>query len=357
MTTATPPTTPEMLLKVLDSIRTEFVNKYTTVEALHGISTTTKLQNSTEIEELIKLNQLIKARSTKIGILLDTKRFTPNNFKILHEELQGLAQGTFYLLSLLPLFYKDKNHEYPTFFINSMDHQIIQLLNNINLLCDEIALMLEDKEDEETTTTEGEEDNKKLIPIGLIWSTCDELLKLGEVKPQGLLSLKINGSIQLVDDVLLEVDEWLEEPGFGLDKDMLFSDEEDDEDEVNEEDEAESLKLFIPFMEGWKNKIKMIKLLLSSFSKSIKAHKNIKDQAENLDKLEQLHQKITESLDVLISDVLMSSAGTKLKEFDEDIDDLNINLKNMIKVIKDLNKNDEKRNKWIQVWDTKYFST
>lgn len=104
----------------------------------------------------------------------------------------------------------------------------------------------------------------------------------------------------------------------------------------------------------------MIRLLLSSFSKSIASneYKTKEPLAAQLSKLNELHQLVVEKVDELVSTVFMASHDFKAD--DEEILELttvlNSSIQKIVQIIKTLNKGDDKKGKWIEVWDAKYFS-
>ncbi|CCH61163.1 hypothetical protein TBLA_0E01030 [Henningerozyma blattae CBS 6284] len=357
----------ENILELTTNLKVEFVKKYTTNESLLAINSKTKLQNSDENLELAKLTKLIRSIATKIGILLNPGKFVEKNYTIFYKELQNFSNHIFFLLSLLPLFYKNPS-VYPSYFLNDLNKLIINLMENISKLCIEIELLSDDSIDNEAKEERNEE---RLIPIGLIWNSCDSLLELSEIGPTGVLSKLITKNSTLLNDVLEEIDDWLVEPSLGNEDflvDEYSSDEEDKDDSKlnpidDSNDNEEILKVVVPFVKDWQKNIKLIKLLFSSFIKSIKENntksskfKSSSNQGEILDSLNALHDNISESVDILVSDILSSDTFIDVQtDFNEEIEKLNEYLKKMVKAIKNLNSNDEKRNKWLNVWEIKYF--
>lgn len=342
----------DQLKELQKAIRDQFISLYqNNTDAIRNISSSTKIKNSTPCLELVKLSQLIKAHTTKIGIILKPETFTEENYNATYKELKSFIDYVFFYFSLLPLFYK--NEEYPEFMLKKLDNATLELLNGMNVLCDELDKKFE----------QHDLDEDRLLCIGIIWTSCDTLEDIGQKGKFGLLADSIRESSGLVDDVLNEVNEFLEEPslGNGFMLDDGFSSDEDDEEEGEEhtllEDDKETLKKLTTFLDVWKTKLKMIKLLLSSFTSTISSttYKSTNKKGSILDELHSQHLIIIKNIDELIGDVFMSDSSFDLKDFDEQIGSVNQSMVKIVAVMKKLNDEDVKKSKWINVWETKYF--
>ncbi|SCV00494.1 LAME_0G10088g1_1 [Lachancea meyersii CBS 8951] len=349
---------------LIATLQTDFVQNFDYYEKLHGLKPKIKLQDSNPIAELKKLSQILKAHSTKIGIVSHPDKFH-NNLDAAFKELQLFANAVFFLISLLPLFYQGQFTQY---FTSLLDANILGLLNGISGLCDDLSQLLATPFDKLASDASGDstEDSNstpaRLISIGKIWAACDSMLELATMGNLGLLNQKIQVSAKLVGDTLSEVEEWLLEPRvesddpFGLDSDS----DNDESGSTSETEPQEAPKEMIQFVQDWQSKLKMIRLLLQSFSKSIASndYKNKEPTASQLDKLNELHKRIVAEIDELVSSTFM--AGQDFDAEDEEIQDLKLQLNTAVRemaiIIKALNKDDEKKGKWIQVWYNKYFS-
>lgn len=336
--------------ELVESIRSQFVEPYGDVQSLRNIKSTTNLKDSDPLTELLKLAQIIKAHSTKIGIVCQESKFF-DNYPVVFKELQSFTNALFYLLSLLPLVHDDKTDTWTRYLAKKLDSLVLNLLSGVSSLCKEIERMIE----------EGKgNDNNRLISVGSIWAACDSLAELAKKGNFKLLADSIRSSCDLVDDVVQDVESWLEDPQFG--DELLVDDVESDEEKEDSEredngDAAQALKKMEAFLIEWKTNLKMIKLLLSSFAKSLSTNVyNSKDtKASSLDKLHSLQSLVVEQLDEFLSDVFMSDASFDSKEFNGNIAALNESLGQMVGVIKKLNTSDPKKLKWINVWENKYF--
>ncbi|CCK70973.1 uncharacterized protein KNAG_0F03110 [Huiozyma naganishii CBS 8797] len=335
------------LTDLQNAIKTQFLDRYLdNLDAIHTIQSSTKFKDSTALKELGKLSQLIRSHATKIGIVLNPETFNPQNYAAVYKELKSLIDVVFLLFSVTPLFYTAQNKKmYAQFLLERLDSALLNLLNGLNFLSEELKGKLED----------GSFDENRLRSVGILWSTCDALDDISTKGNFGLLSDKVKVSSDMINDVVTEIDEFLEDPESVLEgmADLGLSDLETED----AGDSTETIKAIRPFMEVWKNKLKLIKLLLSSFNSTITSTTyNEKDYSGSmLDELNSLHQSIAEQVDDFISDIYMADESFTAEDSKEEISKLDATIRKMIKVIKNLNKSDQKKIKWINTWECKYF--
>ncbi|CCE93756.1 uncharacterized protein TDEL_0G03890 [Torulaspora delbrueckii] len=336
----------DKLKELVESIKSQFIEPYKDVQSLREIKSTTSFKDSDPLTEIQKLSQIIKAHSTKIGIVCQPAKFF-ENYPVVFKELQNFTNSLFYLLSILPLIHNDKSDTWTSYLAKKLDSLVLNLLNGVSSLCQDIERMIE----------EGKgDDNDRLITIGSIWAACDSLDELAKKGNFQLLADSIRSSCDLVDDMVQDVDSWLEDPQFG-DELLIDDDLSDEDDEEKEDDDAQALKAMEKFLIQWKTNLKMVKLLLSSFAKSLatNVYNSKSTKASMLDKLHTLQLLIVEQLDEFLSDVFMSDASFEPADFKDNITALNDSLGQMVKIIKNLNTSDPKKLKWITVWENKYF--
>lgn len=336
--------------ELVASIRDQFVIPYKNAASLKEIKSATKFKDSDPLTEIGKLSQIIKAHSTKIGIICEPSKFL-SNYSAAFKELQSFANALFYLLSVLPLVHDSSKDLWASYLVQRLDSVVINLLNGVSLLCNEIDKLIQEGESD---------DSDRLSCIGTLWAACDSLEETSKKGNSQLLADKIRSSCNLVDDILQDVDSWLEDPQFGDDLliDEGFSDEEEEkEDQDQSKEEIAALQKMEKFLRSWQTNVKMIKLLLSSFAKSMATNVyNTNDtKGSTLDKLNSLQFSIVEQLDEFFSDVFTSDASFSEDDFKDSIYSLNDSLRQMVRVIKKLNTSDSKKLKWIQVWEAKYF--
>lgn len=338
-------------LKALQkAIRDQFITLYKDdVTKLRNILSTTKIKDSTPSKELVKLSQLIKSHTTKIGIVLKPETFTEQNYTATFTELKGFTDYVFYYFSLLPLFYKSQ--EYPEFMLKKLDNATFELLNGMEVLCNELDRKFK----------QNDSDEDRLLSIGMLWTSCDTLEEIGLKGKFGLLADSIRDSNGLVEDVLNEIDDFLKDPS--LENGFMLDDEYDSEEKGEEkvgkiiEDDQETLEKLINFTKAWKTKLKLIKLLLSSFISTISSndYKSINKKGSVLDELQSLHLLITKNIDELIGDIFMADSTFDPEDYTEQIETLDKSLRKIISVMRQLNNDDIKKSKWVNVWEAKYF--
>ncbi|KOG97972.1 uncharacterized protein DI49_3794 [Saccharomyces eubayanus] len=338
------------LLELLDSIEDQFLVTYKKSEDLHKISSTTKLQDSTPIKELGKLASVLKAHCTKIGIVCKPGTFD-NNHKVVFTEIQSFSRSLFYLLSLFPLFYNSE--DYPKYFSDQLDESTLQLLDGLRNFIAELQKRLKDED-------EASLDKERLTSVGKIFNACDFLSNCSKIGPCGVLADILKGNVDIMDDTLDEIKEWLEEPDFSATSNDMFLDFEDSESETEVKDEDfdqekayECIKLFF---DGFTKKIKMIKLLVSIFRKTLvsKDFKPKKNQAITLDNLHSSIKKAQLLLDEVVSTVQFEPKKFSAQEVKEEQAELGGVIKKTLVQMNRLYEGDAKRKKWIQVWETKF---
>lgn len=338
-------------------LKTEF--PYTSVESLHGIPKKTKLPASSLLEELGKLSKLIKSNATKLGIISTPDKIS-NNEDAFKTQMVELMNVVFYLLSLVPLFH---DSHFADYFINKLDNDIVSLVQSIHKLSDELVEIVNSdaKDFKDPIIAEDEKLAKflkeRLISIGMLWSQCEHLELLSNQGNLGLLTEYLSSSVKLLQDSIEELEEWLEDPVINSDPFGMndkFSDEEGTD--LDEEEEEEASESMIEFVKSLSQKSRLLKLLLSSLSKSITIKKDTVTTAAYLSELNQLHNSIVSNSDTLISSTLVNAEYEVDPEVETSVLAINNDVKKVIKIITQLNGSDESKLKWIQVWSNKWSS-
>ncbi|EHN01105.1 YLR287C-like protein [Saccharomyces cerevisiae x Saccharomyces kudriavzevii VIN7] len=341
----------EKLLELLDSIEKQFLVPYEKQADLRKICSTTKLQDSTPIKELEKLASVLKAHCTKIGIVCKPGTFDRNH-KAVFTEIQNFSKPLFYLLSLFPLFYNDKNC--PKYFTDQLDESTLQLLDGLRDFVAELQKRLKNEQDASL-------DKERLTSVGKIFNACDSLSNCSKVGPFGILANILKGNLAIMDDTLDEIKEWLEEPDFSANSTDIFLDFENSESEteVNDEEDFDQEKIYESiksFFCGFARKIKLIKLLVSTFRKTLvsKDFKPKKNQASTLDSLHTSFKEVQLLLDEVVSTVQFEPRKFSAEEVKEEQAGLSAVTKKALTQINKLYEGDAKRKKWIEIWETKF---
>ncbi|KAI3406910.2 hypothetical protein KGF56_000202 [Candida oxycetoniae] len=309
--------------------------------------------------ELLKLVKLIKAHTTKVGIVFKPGTLVKEE-KTAYSTLEKLSETLIFTVSVIAQL---KAKEISKVFYEEIVIQVKQLIGSSNILANEL-LSIHSSEcgsDDDDDSGEG-----RLVSVGKIWSNCDSLTKLINEGALGLLTEKIKQSIALIDDGFDEFVEWAENPE-DIDDPFGFSDEgETDEDEEkktdfeNEETEEEEEKEkeeenvsneedfeLIKYSKKLIKKIELIKLLLSSFKKSLP--KTI--TGSQIDEIYQIQKTLVNHIDKIIIDLMLErSVSDETISTEQTISSNSIKLSKLAESIH----KDNKKSSWYTTWATKY---
>lgn len=350
------------LVDLKNAIESEFLARYKdNLIAIHNIESKTKLKDSTPLIELTKLSQLLRSHSTKLGIILKPETFTEKNYEATYKELKSIIDTTFYLFSLLPLFYSGKN--YTKLLVKRLDESILKFLNSLQSLCKELDAKFNNQEFDE----------ERLICIGMIWSCCDDWDQISKSKDLGILADSFKSSSQLLRDVMDEVEEFLEDPESNIGQSLDFLDDDDFDSEEEEvkgdvvtvddktpKTESQTTKdlinLILPIMEEWKIKVVLLRTLFNSFRNVIMSKDPPKIYTiDMLDELDELHKSIAAAADNFTCTMYMADETFTKEDIDEEAKEINTNVKKMLSIIKNVKKKPSDKNEFVKVWETKFF--
>ncbi|GMF82908.1 unnamed protein product [[Candida] boidinii] len=143
------------------------------------------------------------------------------------------------------------------------------------------------------------------------------------------------------------------------DEDSKIPTKANDDDNKDQDDEEidEELKKVVEYGKKWVYKIKLIKLLLSSLDKSIPSEKASKDKkhqneyAKAIDSLDKSRMKLSEYTDDVVCTIIEDNDTSMADEFG---DKLKKETDGIIKKVRTLNTNDEKKTKWLDNWSVKF---
>lgn len=300
------------------------------------------------LEELVKISKLIFAHGTKLGIVFKT----PVAVSAAYKQVREVSEVMLLLMSLVGQLDSEK---YSELFTSEVIFLIRKLIQSIDAFIAEV-LLLDFKDEgkggadgakEETEGAEG-----RLIGVGKIWENCNNLEKTVNLKPVGLLSIKIRQSISMVNDGIGEVEEWIEDPcssedPFGINDD--FDDAFDEEQQEQEQQEKSEIEPeLVDYITEWNKKLKLIKLLYSSFIKSLPSAETI--AGKEIDLLNRLQNELIVSIDEFVSTIFLISEKSDITEF---TDKINSNVKSIVAKLEQLNE-EESKLKWLKSWNEKY---
>ena len=228
------------------------------------------------LEELDKLAKLIRAHTTKVGIVFKPETLIKSTDAAFNT-LQKLSESLVLIISLVSQL---KSKIISDMFYKEILNSVRLLIESNSQFADELTTMeLDTSEGSETQAPASHSENGidgRLVSVGKIWSNCDALSKLVKDGELGVLSKKIKQSIILIEDGLDEFEEWAENPDdFDMDDDPFgFSDDESEEEDApptneipeKENGNKEGKENLIEFSQLWLSKIKLIKLLLTSLT-------------------------------------------------------------------------------------------
>lgn len=228
------------------------INKF---DEINGFTTTT-IDNPQQ--ELIKLIKLIKAHTTKVGII-----FKPTNlFKdpnVAYNTLEELSETLVLTISIINQLENEQQEEEEAeankeqkkiskiskIFYDEIIDQIKLLFSSIIELNQELIIIINNENEKDKTNEDGEDnddddDAGRLISVGKIWSNCDSLDQLLNEGDLGLLTTKIKQSISLLDDGFEEFVTWANNPEEIEDDPFGFSDDEEEEEEEEQDDDNDN---------------------------------------------------------------------------------------------------------------------
>lgn len=283
------------------------------------------------LKELEKCTKLIKAHTTKVGIMFNPENLfkEQDNFSPAYSVLEKLSE------TLVLMFAVAKLQLQPEQVSHLLYDEVQTGLHNLYALQRYLASEL-------LSVLEGSS-GERLVGVGRVWANCDEVIALIEGGKLGLLTNKIAQSVLLIDDGFEEFAEWAEDP-----QSVDFDDfGEDDEELEEEEDEAQDEKL-AEFAQKWVKKIEMVRLLVNSFKKSLPLSTSV----GVVDEIYLLQSTLVKLIDTFISDLMMDQV------VDDEIEAVGKNVSSTACKLCSLavrvhEKNDKKRN-WYLTWERKF---
>jgi len=311
---------------------------------------------SNPLEELDKLAKLIRAHTTKVGIVFKPDTIVKGT-DAAFSTLQKLSESLVLIISLISQL---ENKIISTMFYKEILNGVRLLIESNIQFAEELAAVEVNSGEESQPALESNNDDEidgRLVSVGKIWSNCDALSKLIKDGELGVLSKKIKQSIILIEDGLDEFEEWAENPDdFDMDDDPFgFSDDETDEANVpptngaaEEEGNKEEKEKLIKFAQLWLSKIKLIKLLLTSVTRSLPSVTS----GDVINNIYEVQRLLVNKIDTLVVDLMLG------QEVDEESvlnsKDITKMCDKLIKIVKDVNNLNENKVKWCVAWNSKF---
>ncbi|KAK6457415.1 uncharacterized protein RJT20DRAFT_40084 [Scheffersomyces xylosifermentans] len=332
----------------------------------------TKVQSakvSKPLDELLKLSRLIKAHTTKVGIIFKPENIA-KDFNPAFSTLQKLSESLVFFISVLAQLQPSViSHLY----YNEIIEKVKELLDSNSKFADELISIFEkDSESESPEQYSGsevkeiknnDEVDRRLVSVGKIWSNCDSLSSLIQKGALDLLTSKIKVNVSLIEDGYEEFVEWTKNPEEFDDDPFGFSDDESDNEDEDDKDkeppvvkgeDSEEEKLhkdeLIKYSQFWSKKIDLVKLLLASFKKSLP----VTTTGQSIDLINGSQYNLVTLIDKFIVDLMMDrTIDDEIKEY---TDEITKESKRLVKIARDIHAKNDKRAKWYSAWETKYTS-
>ncbi|ODV81093.1 uncharacterized protein CANTADRAFT_47373 [Suhomyces tanzawaensis NRRL Y-17324] len=302
------------------------------------------------LDELKKLAKLIRAHTTKVGII-----FKPQNLAKdvgpAYTTVLKLSETTVLVISVVVQLQPGETSH---LFYNEVLQQIKQLLAANLGFVGELQAVLDDVDElAKEDGSKSDEINGRLLAVGKIWATCDSLYGLVENGKLGLLTDKIKDNIGLIDDGFEEFEEWCENPQEMDDDPFGLDSEDEDEDGLDganppTESDDESKEELIKYAKTWLKKIELVKLLMASFKKSLPQATT----GEQIDAIYGHQQDIVKLIDKLIVDLMLNGS------IDEELEGITKQITQestrLAKLAQAIHVNNSKKSKWYDTWITKF---
>lgn len=296
-------------------------------------------------QEVIKISKLLFAHATKLGIVFKPKVST----NAAYNQLKETSSVFLLLMSLIGQFNAET---YSLLFQTELVEGIKKLISSYILFLNEAEGIDFNKELDGDEKTEDKTEGR-LVSVGMIWDNCKELESLVNGGKLALLNKRLKQSIGLIEDAIEEFSEWLEDPTvvddedpFGIESDFSGSEEEGEDNDEKPEIDPVTLEL----AETWSNKVKLIKLLISSLTKSL-PNDDKKINGEEADDFNKQQNGLIEQVDDLFSTFFMNGSLYELKQITKNIEKQCLTI---IDFVKQLSEGDEKKTRWLTAWQDKF---
>lgn len=292
------------------------------------------------LDELVKLSKLIKAHTTKVGILYNPANLKSDDLNAQYTTSEQLMRSTSMLVTVLAQL--TLRNLVPEFFVNEVTYLASQLFQAVKFLVNECKSIVDNNL--------ADEAQLRLISVGKVWEICDELVALILGGELALLATKINQSLLIFDDGFEDFKEWAENPQT-VELDDMF-DEFDSDDSGDDEaapvpamDEAKQDELRV-YAKKWAKKLELVRLLIASFKKLVpKATK-----ASTVNEIYQLQHHLSGAIDKFISDLMLE--GTIDDELKKHSDVVSADCHKLVNIAVGIH--NEKKAKWYTTWKVKY---
>lgn len=296
------------------------------------------------LEELTKLAQLIRAHTTKVGII-----FKPET---LHKEPSAAYKTSQQLSELVVMIMAVLRQldriEVSGILYDEVLDEVKQLMRGLQKLVAELQqiVLAEGASATSPPVTGDAAGDARLISVGLVWNLCDSLAAIVKQGNLGVLGARLKRSIGFIDDGLDEFAEWAADPyecDFGDEGAFGSASDSESSDDTSTSDFSE-LKAFSLL---WLQKIKLVKLLLTSITRSLP-----EVSGYVVDELYSTQKSVAGAIDKLISALMMNMETDS--ESAQHAATITQGCKQLVRRVKEVNHGREGRVKWCDAWEAKF---
>lgn len=312
------------------------------------------------LEEVVKIVKLIKAHTTKVGIIFEPSKIRKQS-SAAETTLTDMSKSFVLFMSALARISPAKVSQ---IFYNEILVKAHNLTSSAAAFTDELALLEEESRKEDAEEKKEDEASnqvdQRLVSVGKLWTNCDDLVKLVEAGNLKFLERKTRLHLTLIEDGLDEFSEWAENPEevddedpFGLDDEYSDTDEDkvpslEDDDSDLDDDSREKRDQLIAYSKSWLEKFKLVKLLFFSINKSLPTI----PAGPDIDEIYKTEEQIYKAVDSLIVELMMNQI------VDDEVDEHAVVIDKacfrILSILKKANKNNDTKIKWCGSWLAKY---
>ena len=317
------------------------------------------------LEELVKLAKLIRAHTTKVGILFEPSSLAKSG----SAAITTINELSFSLVLFISVLAQLSPSQISKIFLKEIVDVSSSLVSYTRVLVKELILLLQETLSDKAETKASEDApknherneaqsqiNARLVSVSKMWMVCDEITKLIEAGNLKYLEKRTKIHLSLINDGLEEFSEWAENPKqfddediFGLGDDLLEDGDETVPSAPEESDgEPQDKEYLTRYSKLWLDKFKLVRLLFFSINKSLPRLV----AGECIDQIYEAQEQICRDIDLLIVDIMLSRIiDDVVKDHATRIDKGCLKI---VKILKSENERSPKKVDWCISWESKF---
>lgn len=327
--------------------------------SLSGAATVAAANVADPVAELAKLARLIKAHTTKVGIIFRPENLAKDTAPAV-ATLKQLLEAVVLVVTVVTQL--DAAVVSRLLVDDVVAHIGVLLAANVAFVDELTALAGASDAPEPTKPLADDEVDARLVSVGKIWANCDALAALADGGSLGLLAGKITDNVLLIDDGFDEFVEWAQNPEqYDIDDDPFgFSDDESDKDDTEPPAEPtteataaspsqQDVEL-AAFAQKWVGQIELVRLLLASFKKSLPAT----TAGATIDAVYTTQARLVALVDKFIVDLMLDH--TVDDEITQYTKEMEREAKKLCRAATTAHRANDKKVKWYEAWETKFLT-